>query len=66
MTETLLRTEGLTRHFKGGKLLSRQTLHAVDDVDLSSATVLLQGKGAAIAAPRGFREGNEVEALWRR
>jgi peptide/nickel transport system ATP-binding protein len=35
MTETLLRTEGLTRHFKVGKLMSRQTLHAVDDVDLS-------------------------------
>ena len=35
MTETLLRTEGLTRHFKVGKLLSRQVLHAVDDVDLS-------------------------------
>ena len=34
MTEPLLRTEGLTRHFRVGKLLSRQTLHAVDDVDL--------------------------------
>ena len=35
MTETLLRTEGLTRHFRVGKMLSRQTLHAVDDVDLT-------------------------------
>ena len=35
MTETLLRAEGLTRHFRVGKLMSRQTLHAVDDVDLS-------------------------------
>jgi peptide/nickel transport system ATP-binding protein len=35
LTETLLRTEGLTRHFRVGKLMSRQTLHAVDDVDLS-------------------------------
>ena len=35
MTETLLRTEGLTRHFRVGKLMSKQTLHAVDDVDLS-------------------------------
>ena len=35
MSETLLRTEGLTRHFKVGKLISRQTLHAVDDVDLT-------------------------------
>ena len=35
MTEELLRTEGLTRHFSVGKLISRQTLHAVDDVDLT-------------------------------
>ena len=35
MTEPLLRTEGLTRHFRVGKLLSGQTLHAVDDVDLT-------------------------------
>ncbi|HUJ55790.1 MAG TPA: ABC transporter ATP-binding protein [Gaiellaceae bacterium] len=35
MTEPLLRTEGLTRHFSVGKLMSRQTLHAVDDVDLT-------------------------------
>ena len=34
MTEELLRTEGLTRHFRVGKLTSRHTLHAVDDVDL--------------------------------
>ena len=32
MTEPLLRAEGLTRHFRVGKLLSRQRLHAVDDV----------------------------------
>jgi len=35
MTEPLLRTEGLTRHFRVGKLFSGQTLHAVDDVDLT-------------------------------
>ena len=35
MSEPLLRTEGLTRHFKVGKLFSRQHLHAVDDVDLT-------------------------------
>jgi len=35
LSEALLRTEGLTRHFHVGKLLSRQTLHAVDDVDLT-------------------------------
>ena len=34
MTE-LLRTEGLTRHFKIGGTLSRRTLHAVDDVSIS-------------------------------
>ena len=32
MSEPLLRAEGLTRHFSVGKLLSRQRLHAVDDV----------------------------------
>jgi peptide/nickel transport system ATP-binding protein len=31
----LLRTEGLTRHFKIGGALSRRTLHAVDDVSIS-------------------------------
>jgi len=35
VNEPLLRTEGLTRHFKVGKLFSRQHLHAVDDVDLT-------------------------------
>jgi oligopeptide/dipeptide ABC transporter ATP-binding protein len=34
-TEPLLRTEGLTRHFKIGNALSRRTLHAVDDVSLA-------------------------------
>jgi peptide/nickel transport system ATP-binding protein len=35
VTEPLLRTDGLTRHFRVGKLLSRKTLHAVDDVNLT-------------------------------
>jgi peptide/nickel transport system ATP-binding protein len=35
MSEELLRTEGLTRHFKVGKMTSRQRLHAVDDVNLT-------------------------------
>jgi oligopeptide/dipeptide ABC transporter ATP-binding protein len=35
VSEPLLRTEGLTRHFRVGKLLSRQVLHAVDDVNLT-------------------------------
>jgi peptide/nickel transport system ATP-binding protein len=35
VTEELLRTEGLTRHFGVGKLTARRTLHAVDDVDLT-------------------------------
>jgi peptide/nickel transport system ATP-binding protein len=34
-TPPLLRTEGLTRHFKIGNALSRRTLHAVDDVSLA-------------------------------
>jgi peptide/nickel transport system ATP-binding protein len=34
MTEPLLRTAGLTKHFKIGNTLSRRTLHAVDDVSL--------------------------------
>jgi peptide/nickel transport system ATP-binding protein len=32
--DVLLRTAGLTRHFRLGGLLSRRTLHAVDDLDL--------------------------------
>jgi peptide/nickel transport system ATP-binding protein len=35
VTEPLIRTEALTRHFKVGPLLSRQVLHAVDDVNLT-------------------------------
>jgi len=33
-SEPLVTTEGLTRHFRLGGLLSRRTLHAVDDVSL--------------------------------
>ena len=33
--QALLRTEGLTKHFKVGGTLSRRTLHAVDDVSLA-------------------------------
>ena len=35
MSEPLLRTEGLTRHFRVGKLFSRQVLHAVDEVNFT-------------------------------
>jgi peptide/nickel transport system ATP-binding protein len=35
VSEPLIRTEGLTRHFSVGKLFSRQVLHAVDDVSLT-------------------------------
>ena len=31
----ILRTEGLTKHFRIGSTLSQQTLHAVDDVNIS-------------------------------
>jgi peptide/nickel transport system ATP-binding protein len=32
MTDALLRTEGLTKHFRVGGMTSRKTLHAVDEV----------------------------------
>jgi peptide/nickel transport system ATP-binding protein len=35
VSDELLRTEGLTRHFRIGGLRGRRTLHAVDDVDFS-------------------------------
>jgi peptide/nickel transport system ATP-binding protein len=35
MSEELLRTDGLTRHFRIGGLRTRRTLHAVDDVDFA-------------------------------
>jgi peptide/nickel transport system ATP-binding protein len=35
VSEPLIRTDGLTRHFRVGRLLSGQTLHAVDDVNLT-------------------------------
>jgi peptide/nickel transport system ATP-binding protein len=35
VSEPLLRTVGLTRHFHVGPLFSKQILHAVDDVDLT-------------------------------
>ncbi len=34
-TGALLRTDGLTKHFKIGNALSQRTLHAVDDVNLT-------------------------------
>jgi peptide/nickel transport system ATP-binding protein len=33
VTEPLVRAEGLTRHFRVGKLFAQKTLHAVDDVE---------------------------------
>jgi peptide/nickel transport system ATP-binding protein len=35
VSEPLLRTSGLSRHFRVGRLFSSQTLHAVDDVDFT-------------------------------
>ena len=43
MSEPLLQTVGLTRHFRIGGLLSPKTLHAVDDVNLTI------GKGEIVA-----------------
>jgi peptide/nickel transport system ATP-binding protein len=34
VTDPLLRTEGLTKHFRVGGLVSRRTLHAVDEVSI--------------------------------
>jgi oligopeptide/dipeptide ABC transporter ATP-binding protein len=48
--EPLLRTDGLTRHFKIGNALSRSTLHAVDDVNLvigSKQIVALAGESGS-------------------
>ncbi|HEV8097799.1 MAG TPA: dipeptide/oligopeptide/nickel ABC transporter ATP-binding protein, partial [Gaiellaceae bacterium] len=50
MSEALLRTEGLTRHFSVGKLLSRQRLHAVDEVSFeigSGEIVALVGESGS-------------------
>ena len=50
MSETLLRAEGLTRHFRVGKLLGRQRLHAVDDVSFeigSGEIVALVGESGS-------------------
>jgi peptide/nickel transport system ATP-binding protein len=35
LTQPLLRTEGLTKHFRIGNALSRRTLHAVDEINLT-------------------------------
>ena len=45
MSEPLLRAEGLTRHFSVGKLLSRQRLHAVDDVNFEIGRGEIVGGG---------------------
>jgi peptide/nickel transport system ATP-binding protein len=48
--EPLLRTDGLTRHFKIGNALSQRTLHAVDDVNLvigSKQIVALAGESGS-------------------
>jgi peptide/nickel transport system ATP-binding protein len=50
MTDVLLRTKGLTRHFKIGGLFSPKSLHAVDDVDLEirrSEIVALVGESGS-------------------
>ena len=49
MREPLVRTVGLTRHFRVGKLFSGQTLHAVDDVDLT----IDQGEIVALVGESG-------------
>src|SRR5207302_4720342 len=61
MSEPLLRTAGLTRHFGVGKLLSRQTLHAVDDVDLTIG----RGEIVALVGERGSGKSTIARLLAR-
>jgi len=61
MSEPLLRTESLTRHFKVGPLLSRQTLHAVDDVDLTIA----EGEIVALVGESGSGKSTIARLLAR-
>ena len=49
MSESLLRAEGLTRHFRVGGLASSKTLHAVDDVDF----VIGRGEIVALVGESG-------------
>src|SRR5262249_12859710 len=52
--EPLLRTDRLTRHFKVGGIVSRRTLHAVDDVSLAIGAreiVALAGESGSRRSP---------------
>ena len=72
MSEPLLRAEGLTRHFRVGKLFGGQVLHAVDDVDFTIgrgeivALVGESGSGKSTIArllARGARDSEVGQAL---
>ena len=61
MSEPLIRTEGLTRHFRVGKLFSGQVLHAVDDVDLTIG----QGEIVALVGESGSGKSTIARLLAR-
>ena len=61
MSEPLLRTEGLTRHFRLGGLVARKTLHAVDNVSF----VIGRGEIVALVGESGSGKSTIARLLAR-
>lgn len=59
MTEPLLHTRGLTKHFAIGRGFTRQSLHAVDDADLS----ICRGEIVALAGESGSGKSTVARLL---
>ncbi|MFC1420375.1 ABC transporter ATP-binding protein [Streptacidiphilus cavernicola] len=59
MTEPLLRTEGLTRHFQIGGVFSRKNLHAVDEAEFSIG----RGEIVALAGESGSGKSTVARLL---